>query len=191
MSATAIALRTTKKEYALHFRSQTRGVEETTALILELLQTFDVEQGRDSMGVPLLKSREIWIIWERERRHVTCIQDPDGLQLYTKTGTIVKGGVSLPVYRCSRGSTSLESFHLHLNRFIPGTSASDVHFQAYPLEGLHRWNEDRTAAMQGTTTTTEEPYTYSSLIRLAVNKLGNTVLNRPINPTFVEPRTYR
>ncbi|KAL8617528.1 hypothetical protein ACOMHN_042702 [Nucella lapillus] len=31
-----------------------------------------------------------------------------------------KGGHVLKTYRCARGSTSLESFHLHLNRFIPG-----------------------------------------------------------------------
>ncbi len=39
---------------------------------------------------------------------------------YMKTGTLKKGGVELCCYRCARGSTSLESFHLHLNRFIPG-----------------------------------------------------------------------
>ncbi|XP_065910925.1 uncharacterized protein [Dysidea avara] len=31
-------------------------------------------------------------------------------------------------------------------RFIPGSSASDVHFQAYLLEGLARWNQARTLA---------------------------------------------
>ena len=39
---------------------------------------------------------------------------------YTKTGEVVKGGVTLPIFCCARGSTSLESFHLHLNHFIPG-----------------------------------------------------------------------
>ena len=28
-------------------------------------------------------------------------------------------------------------------RFIPGTSASDVHYQAYLLEGVTRWNQAR------------------------------------------------
>ena len=56
--------------------------------------------------------------WSTQRRHVKCIQDPPGITLYTQTGQQVKGGVVLPVYRCARGSTSLESFHLH--RFIPG-----------------------------------------------------------------------
>ena len=30
--------------------------------------------------------------------------------------------------------------------FISGTSASDVHFQAYLLDGLMRWNADRASA---------------------------------------------
>ncbi len=62
------------------------------------------------------------------------------------TGHLTKGKVSLPIVRCARGSTSLESFHLHLARFIPGTSASAVHFQAYLLEGLTRWNAARASA---------------------------------------------
>ena len=31
-------------------------------------------------------------------------------------------------------------------RFIPGSSASDVYFQAYLLENLARWNQTRTLA---------------------------------------------
>ena len=57
---------------------------------------------------------------KRVREHVNCILDPPGVQLYTEVGTITKGGVELKVYRCARGSTSLKSFHLHINHFIPG-----------------------------------------------------------------------
>ena len=53
-------------------------------------------------------------IWEEEKKHVKCIQDPDGIILYTITGHITKGGVELLVFQCARGTTSLESFHLHL-----------------------------------------------------------------------------
>jgi hypothetical protein len=74
----------------------------------------------DSIGVPLLKEDAI-DIFETEKRHVNCIQDPDEVQLYTKTGELVKGGITLQVYRCSRGTTSLESFHSHTKNFIPGT----------------------------------------------------------------------
>ncbi|XP_024117483.1 uncharacterized protein LOC112139021 [Oryzias melastigma] len=44
--------------------------------------------------------------WSTQRRHLSCIQDWPGVQLYTETGRLTKGGVSLPVYRCARGSTS-------------------------------------------------------------------------------------
>ena len=60
-------------------------------------------------------------IWPEQKKHVSCIQDPPGVRLCTMTGNSTKGGKSLPMYRCTRGTTSLESFHLHLARFIPGT----------------------------------------------------------------------
>lgn len=110
----------TKRELSLHVRRKTRGVQVTTMLIGNLLDAFYGPQGTDTLGVPLLDSDRIWNIWESQQRHISCLQDPEGVQLYTKTGTLVKGGVELPVYRCARGSTSLESFHNHLKSFIPG-----------------------------------------------------------------------
>ena len=93
-------------------------------------------------------------VWEEQKRHVKCIQDPPNLQLYTITGHIQKGGVHLPLLRCARGSTSLESFHLHLARFIPGTAANAVNFQAYLIDGIARCNTSRASgALQGA----EEP----------------------------------
>lgn len=110
----------TKKELQLHCRRETRGAEETKRMFKELLTSFDSPAGRDSLGAPLLKSDKIWQIWESQLRHMECIQDPEGYSLYTKTGSRIKGGVEVPMYRCVRGSNSLESFHLHLARFIPG-----------------------------------------------------------------------
>jgi hypothetical protein len=110
----------TKKELSLHCRRTTRGTEETTRLVKLLLTAFDGVAGHDTLGVPLLDSKKTWQTWESQERHVRCIQDPEGYQLYTQTGSLTKGGVRLPVYRCARGSTSLESFHLHINKFIPG-----------------------------------------------------------------------
>lgn len=123
-TAAAVSHTLTRKELATHCQRETRGTVETTRLIQELLAAFDGDGGRDSLGVPLLDSAKMWDIWEKERRHVGCIQDPSDISLYTRTGTSVKGGVTIPVYRCARGSTSLESFHLHLNRFVPG---KDIH----------------------------------------------------------------
>ena len=64
----------------------------------------------DTLDVPLLK-QEIKLIWEEQQKHVAYIQDPPGVELYTVTRHILKGGVMLPVLRCARGFTSLESFH--------------------------------------------------------------------------------
>ncbi|XP_068566861.1 uncharacterized protein [Cebidichthys violaceus] len=140
--------RVSHKEMARHCRRHTRGAQETERLIEDTLDHF--KSAKDSMAILLLDQERVEGIWSTQRRHLQCIQDPPGLQLYTRTGQLTRGGVSLPVYRCSRGSTSLDSFHLHLNRFIPGTSASAVNFQLYLLEGMTRWNEDhRRASVEG------------------------------------------
>lgn len=133
----------TRKELARHCRRRTRGTEETEKLIETLL--LSMSTATDTLGVPLFRE-EMKDIWVEQRRHVSCLQDPSNTSLYTITGHLIKGEVRLPTLRCARGSSSLESFHLHIARFIPGTSASDVHYQAYLLEGLVRWNNLRAVA---------------------------------------------
>ena len=114
-------LRHTKNsELATHCRRTTRGVEKTTRLITQLIHSLDGDRGRDTQGVPLINSERMAELWKQQQKHVQCIQDPPNVQLYTQTGVSKKGGHHLPVYRCARGSTSLECFHLHLSRFIPG-----------------------------------------------------------------------
>ncbi|KAK7898989.1 hypothetical protein WMY93_019842 [Mugilogobius chulae] len=134
----------TKAELELHCRRRTRGEDETIRLLDQLIGELMTDRGKDALGVPLLDPIKMQHIWRVQKRQ--CIQDPPGLALYTQTGTIIKGGVQLQTLRCARGSTSLESFHLHLNRFIPGNSASSLLFQMYLLDGLHRWNQNRAAA---------------------------------------------
>lgn len=110
-----------KKELSQYCRRRTSGEEATIKLIEQLLQTLGGSKGRDLMGVPLLDQVRMDHIWRVQKRHVRCIQDIPGLPLYTVVGTTTtKSGVVLTRYRCARGSTSLESFHCHLNRFIPG-----------------------------------------------------------------------
>ncbi|KAI4792445.1 hypothetical protein KUCAC02_033378 [Chaenocephalus aceratus] len=176
-----------RSELALHCRRITRGTEETQAQIHRLIQAFDGDAGRDSLGVPLINSARMSEIIKSQWKHVACIQDLPGVQLYAQTGSSVKGGHRLPTYRCARGSTSLESFHLHLNRFIPGTLASDTFFQAYLLDGLARWNEDRAAA--ATRDEQQHPHCYNHLLRHAVNTLAEEVLGKKIIP-YVGPRKY-
>lgn len=84
----------------------------------------------DALGVPLFRENMLWTVWPEQRRHLPCVQDPPGIPLYTITGYVMKGGVRLPVLRFAHGSTSLESFHLHLARFIPGKYMTN-------LNGIH------------------------------------------------------
>lgn len=122
LSAGALDKRISKKELALHCRRTTRGVEVTTRSLEELITTMSGPAGLSEMGVPLFNQSRMEVIWRLQKRHILCIQDPPGVQLYTKVRELKKGGVVLPVYRCARGSTSLESFHLHVARFVPGIS---------------------------------------------------------------------
>lgn len=126
-----IVKRIGRKEMARHCKRRTRGTEETTRLLGDLIASMDGEAGKDSLGVPLFDSDKIWSIWDSQQKHVACLQDVPGVQLYVQTGESVKGGITLPIYRCARGSTSLESFHLHLNRFIPGENISVINFVKY------------------------------------------------------------
>ncbi|XP_028513840.1 uncharacterized protein LOC114574708 [Exaiptasia diaphana] len=172
----------TKKELALHCCRQTRGVEETERLY-NLLETLSGEQGSDTMGVPLLDSDRIWEIWESQKRHIPCLQDPEGVQLYIRTGTLEKGDVLLPTYRCARGTTSLESFHKHIARFIQGESASDMHL----LDGLMRWNADCAVdAVYPGCRPKDNPETYNALHTKALNTLSQEVLDLEDDEGFDE-----
>ena len=136
-STTAVQKAISKDELAKHCRRRTRGVKETTDNIEALLLSFSA--ATDTLGAPLLKE-EMKTICTEQLKHVSWIQDPPGVELYTITDHLRKGGVMLPVYKCARGATLLESFHLHLTRFVPGSSAGAVNFQAYILDGINRWN---------------------------------------------------
>ena len=117
-SEDAVRKAVTKEEMARHCRRQTRGVEETCKLLDSLFSSTST--ATDALGVPLFRDDMLTTVWPEQKKHLPCIQDPPGVQLYTVTGYVNKGGVRLPVLRCARGSTSLESFHLHLARLIPG-----------------------------------------------------------------------
>ena len=104
-------------------------MEETTRLIEDLINMFSSDKGKDTMGIRLLKT-SIQQIWEEQKQHISCIQDVDdpAIHLYTQTGTLRKGVAELPIYRCARGSTSLESHHLHIDRFTPGKKTQNPLF---------------------------------------------------------------
>ncbi|XP_056330232.1 uncharacterized protein LOC130242212 [Danio aesculapii] len=157
----------TKKDLSCYCRRRTHGEEDSICLIERLLQELGGANGRELMGVPLMDEVRMKHIWRVKKRHVRCIQDVPGVPLYTEVGTTTKSGVILTKYQCARGSTSLESFHCHLNRFIPGTSANALNFQLYLLEDMKRWNQDR-----GTAAVTSKPtslLTYSGDMAHSVN----------------------
>ena len=89
------SLHVTKKRRSLHCKCHTRGIPETTHLIKELINVFASNKGKDTMGIPLLNSGTIKQIWKEQQHHITCIWDPEGVPLYSKTGTF-KGGHELP-----------------------------------------------------------------------------------------------
>ncbi|XP_019898724.1 uncharacterized protein LOC109615015 [Esox lucius] len=106
-------------ELARHCKRRTRGVEETRSLIQGLLESM--WELTDTSGLRLINPESMERVWETQQKHLTCIQDPPGLDLYTKIGSgLQKGDKVLDVFRCGRGSSSVESFHRHQCTFIPG-----------------------------------------------------------------------
>lgn len=106
-------------ELARHCRRRTRGVEETRSLIEGLLKSM--WELTDTSGLRLINPESMTRVWETQQKHLPCIQDPPGVQLYTKIGSgSQKGDKVLDVFRCGRGSSSLESFNHHQCTFIPG-----------------------------------------------------------------------
>ena len=168
-----------KKELAKHCRRRTRGVEVTTKKLDELFRDFD--GATDTLGVPLFKEGECSMksCIEQQKKHIPCIQDPD-IPLYTQIGTIKKGKQQLPVYRCARGSSSLESFHSALPTFIPGKRANAVNFQSYLVDGIARWNRARKdAATQDENL--KKLRTFDSELLAKFNELHLNVHGEPFN----------
>ena len=82
----------TRNELSQHCQRRTREVELTLELIEGLLLQLSGFFATDSTGEPVLNDKMI-TIWEEEKKHVKCIQGPDGIMLFTITGHITNGGV--------------------------------------------------------------------------------------------------
>ena len=80
----------------------------------------------DTRGYPLFNKERLLKIWETLRKHLRCLQDPQGVSLYTVTGQMLVGGIWLNCYSCARGSVSLESAHKYIAEFVPGKSLISV-----------------------------------------------------------------
>ena len=152
-------------------------------MVEELL--LGLSSATDTLGVPLLREE----MPDEQKHHVHCLQDPPNVLLYTITGHLRKGSV---IYRSARGSTSLESFHMHLARFIPGSSANEVNFQAYPylLDGITRWNYQRYCSsfesLQG-----DQLRTFNmSLQQARAHSLSLSIYGASVISSYKPPSTY-
>ncbi|KAI4790702.1 hypothetical protein KUCAC02_034461, partial [Chaenocephalus aceratus] len=76
---------------------------------------------------------------------------------------------------------------VHLHRFIPGTQASAKHLQAFLIDGLGRWNEDRAAAASGEV---EPLHSDSGHLKHALNQKSQRVLGRQLVKDFTKPAEY-
>lgn len=63
-----------------------------------------------------------------------------------------------------------------------------MHFQAFLLEGLVRWNRDRELA--AVTLTDSVPSSYDTALTSTVNQLSHSVLGRRLYPNFKAPNKY-
>lgn len=108
----------TAEELVRHCRHQTRQPQVTKQLIEQLLKDF--MGATDFMGNKLVDQERMEEIWRAQQCHLLCIQDPPGVELYRRVREVNRGGFILPLYHSARGVGSLESFHQHLNHFIPG-----------------------------------------------------------------------
>ena len=95
---TAARKASSRRKLARHCRRRTRGLAQTIESIEALL--FSFSSAMDTLGLTLLKE-EMQFIWEEQRHHVSSLQDPSVVELYTITGHINKGGVRLPALRCA------------------------------------------------------------------------------------------
>ena len=71
---------------------------------------------------------------------------------------------------------------------ILGTSANTTHFQAYLLEGLSRWNEDRAA--QAVDSSAPEFRCYDQELTYAVNRLSEQVYGKEDDTSFQLPGKF-
>ena len=77
-SPVAIKKAISQEELARHCKRQTRGADETTALTEALL--LRLTHATDPLGVSLFRDKtqdnSMMDIWEEQKKHIVCLQDP-------------------------------------------------------------------------------------------------------------------
>nr|XP_055054292.1 uncharacterized protein LOC129439592 [Misgurnus anguillicaudatus]XP_055054305.1 uncharacterized protein LOC129439599 [Misgurnus anguillicaudatus]XP_055054316.1 uncharacterized protein LOC129439606 [Misgurnus anguillicaudatus] len=134
----------TKHDLRHYVRRITVGAQETFVRVQRAIDVLKGAAGMDENRVHLFKDpATVDHVWQNQQKHLECIQDPPGRNMYTVTKYITRNGVRLARYRTVRGSNSLEGFHSFLPSMIPGPHCAAVPFQVYLLAGIARWNSDR------------------------------------------------
>lgn len=85
----------------------------------------------------------------------------------------------------------MESFHAHITRFIPGTTANAVNFQAYLIEGIVRWNQDRAeAAIEKSSNSNENLRTFDLRLQEKIKCLSLSIYGKDFLPYYRPPAVY-
>ena len=99
--------------------------------------------------------------------------------------------MDIPVFICGRGTTLLESYHLHLNRFIPGSSANDFNIQAYLLDGIIRWNTKLGLNnVQSSSSCQLNFHSFDGKLQQIANSLSQGVFGSKLTPLHQPPSKY-
>lgn len=74
-----------------------------------------------------------------------------------------------------------------LEDFVTGTTTSANHFQAFLLEGVMRWNQDRESVAK---TGAVKPGTYDRFLKHASNKLHKELWGKPLDENYQDPKKF-
>ncbi|KAK1888878.1 Non-toxic nonhemagglutinin type D [Dissostichus eleginoides] len=141
-----VRLYVTRDQLQHHVRRVTLGAQETFRLIHLDIKELMGPAGLDQSEVSLFKTPgAIDEMWVGQQRHLECIQDPPGMNMYRVARTTTINSVDLPHYKSLRGSNSLEGFHKSLPHMIPGPHCAARPYQVYLISGIARWNCDRSS----------------------------------------------
>ncbi|CAH1266555.1 Hypp3412 [Branchiostoma lanceolatum] len=175
-----------------YVRRVTRGVEETASVVEDIIAEFKGPGGLDIDGIHLFKSLDaVDAHWSIASKHLCCMQDPPGIQLYVAVKEVVLNGVKLNKYRCRRGSNSLEGLHSHLYNAVPSKRCGILPFQVYLISFAVQWNSQmdslRVAGGKGRQTTCIDAKQIQLLNQQAEFLFGK---NHVLEPNFVAPLPY-
>ena len=98
-----------RTEMARYCKRRTCGVDVTRRMIQSLLDAM--WELTDTTGLRLINADSMQHIWKVQQKHLPCIQDVPGVELYTKVGTSEKGGQVLDVYIISLASPGYQENH--------------------------------------------------------------------------------